>query len=459
MSVGRERARRIAALLALVALATAEPARAIGLAEERELGARFALEARVQVPLLRAPAVSGYLHEIGNRLVAGLESQPFSYRYFVVRDANLNAFAVPGGYVYVNTGLVLGVASEAELAGVLAHELVHVAAHHVVRQQEKTALINYGSLLGLFLSIVHPALGAGAIAAGAAAQLKYQRQFEQEADHVGVGLMAPAGFDPAGMPAFLRRILREQRLNPANVPPYFLSHPLTEDRVAALEQRLPSLPRPAARPGGAARLAAAQATIRALTEPAEKVLPDYTARAKQAPDDPLAQDLLGLVYLYAGRPVDAEPCLARAVAAKLPNADGDHGRALARLGRTDEARRAFEAQLRATPDDAAIIMELGKLTLAAGDPKTAAALLARAVELDPELDDAEYGLAECRGKSGDTREQWIHLGRAFELRGEMDRARSAYEKALDLMPKDAPGRSELEQSIKAIGRVGAATPR
>jgi tetratricopeptide (TPR) repeat protein len=104
------------------------------------------------------------------------------------------------------------------------------------------------------------------------------------------------------------------------------------------------------------------------------------------------------------------------------------------------------------------MMELGKLVLAAGDEKRAAALLARAVELDPELDDAEYGLAECRGKSGDAREQWVHLGRAFELRGEMERARSAYEKALDLTPEDAPAHKDLEGSIKAIARVGTASP-
>src|SRR5262245_19933204 len=130
-------ARRAAALLVVAALGASVPARAVGLAEERELGARFALEARVRVPLLRAPAVSGYLRDVGNRLVSHLDTQPFAYRFFVVRDPDLNAFAVPGGYVYTHTGLLLGVASEAELAGVLAHELVHVAAHHVVRQQEK----------------------------------------------------------------------------------------------------------------------------------------------------------------------------------------------------------------------------------------------------------------------------------------------------------------------------------
>jgi len=451
----------LTALLVIGALVTAAPVQAMGLAEERELGARFALEARVQIPLLRAPAVTGSLRDIGSRLLARLDNQRFPYRFFIVRDPNLNAFAVPGGYVYTHSGLLLDVASEAELAGVLAHELVHVASHHVVRQEEKTSLITYGTLLGLFLSIVHPALGAAALSAGAAAQLKYQREFEQEADSVGVGLLAPAGFDPAGMPAFLRRVLREQRLNPANLPPYFLSHPLTEDRVATLERRLPSLPRPAPRPGGDARLAAAQAAIRALTEPADKVVQLYRAAVARAPADPLAQHRLGLVYLYAdpGRPADAEPLLARAVAGRVPGAQGDLGRVLVRLGRSDEARRDFEAQLRHTPDDAAMHMELGKLALGAGEVKRAAALLERALELDPELDDAEYALAECRGKSDDARGQWTHLGRAFELRGELERARSAYEKALELTPEDTPEHKELAATVRAIASVARATAR
>jgi predicted Zn-dependent protease len=453
---------RAAALLAAVALAALapRPAGAIGLAEERALGARFALEARVRVPLLRVPAVTGYLREIGARLIGRLDEQRFPYRFFVVRDAGLNAFAVPGGYVYAHSGLILDVATEAELAGVLAHEIVHVAAHHVVRQHEKTALISYGTLLGALLGILHPALGAGALAAGTAAQLKYQREFEQEADTIGVGLLAPAGFEPAGMPAFLRRVHREQRLNPANVPPYFLSHPLTEDRVAALEQRLPSLPRPAERPGTALRLAAVQSIVRALTEPTERTAAAHRAALAAAPDDPGAAHRLGLVLLYAdpGRPADAEPLLARAAARGVPGAAGDHGRALVRLGRAEEARRRFEEQLRRTPDDAAVTMELGRLALGAGEERRAAALLARALELDPELDDAEYALAECRARAGDARGQWTHLGRAFELRGELARAARAYEKALALAAEGSPERIDLRASLELIGRVGSAAP-
>jgi predicted Zn-dependent protease len=263
------------------------------------------------------------------------------------------------------------------------------------------------------------------------------------------------------MPTFLRRVLREQRMNPANVPPYFLSHPLTEDRVAALEQRLPALSRPAARPGGDARLAAAQATVRALTDPLDKVLPPYRSAVERAPENPVAQHLLGLVYLYAdpSRPADAVPLFTRAIAAHVPNAAGDRGRALVSLGRNAEAQQDFEAQLKLTPDDAATLMELGKLALAAGAAKRAQALLERALALDPDLDDAEYALAECRSKSDDARGQWTHLGRAFELRGEMERAGSAYQKALDLTAAGTPERKELEAAVHAIANVARVEPR
>jgi predicted Zn-dependent protease len=444
--------RRLAAAV-LVVLAAATSTDAIGLTQERELGTRFALEARRRLPLLREPALIAYLRRIGQRIVTRLDAQQFAYRFYLVRDRSLNAFAVPGGYVYVHAGLLTQVAREAELAGVLAHEIVHVHAHHVVRQQEETALVNYATLLGLFLSVIHPALGAGAASVGAAVQLKYVRRFEQEADHVGLDLMRAAGFDPGGMPSFLRIVLHAQQLNPTQMPPYFQSHPLTEDRVAELEHRVRDMGRPEPRPGGEAELASSQATVRALLEPRASVLPVYQERLERAPESAEAQHLLGLVYLYGGQPDRAEPLLGRAAAGHAARAGGDWGRALARLGKPAEARAAFEAHLREYPDDAPITLELAHAMVAAGEVKPAAALLESALAAEPELDDAEYALAECCGKSGDERGQWWHLGRAFELRGDFERSLGAYKKARELSAKDTPEREEAESAIAELARA------
>ena len=449
------RAARTRAVVALLAAAVlwAPVVAAMGLKEEQGLGARFALEARRRLSLVREPVLSAYLRRIGERIIAHLDAREFDYRFYVVREATLNAFAVPGGYVYVHAGLIDAVADEAELAGVLAHEIVHVHAHHVVRQEEQTALLNYATILGLFLSAVHPALGAGAASAGAAAQLKYARQYETEADHVGIGLMRDAGFDPLGMPRFLRLVLKTQQLNPTEVPPYFLSHPLTEDRITELEQLARAMPRARPRTGGDAELAAAQATVRALVGPREKVVPAYEERLARDPKNAGAQHQLGLVLLETGQPERAALLLAGAAAAGAPRARGDEGRALARLGRLAEARAAFEAHLRDYPDDPPIMADLARTMIAAGELKSAAALLESALAREPELDDAEYALAECRSKSGDERQQWWHLARAYELRGEYDRASNAYEKARDLVPKDTPERKEAEEALKALRAV------
>jgi beta-barrel assembly-enhancing protease len=450
-------ARRCAVLAVAITLATIaalpRDANAIGLADERELGARFAVDARHRIPLVREPAVTAYLERLGRRLTAQLEGSQFDYRFFVVKDDNLNAFAVPGGYVFMHTGLLEDVGSDDELVGVLAHELVHVHAHHVVRQQEKTALINYGTILGLFLGAVHPALAAGAVGAGAAAQLKYMREFEQEADHVGLDVMTRAGFDPAGMPRFLRKVLRLQQMNPTEIPPWFLSHPLTQERVAELETRVARMKSPPPRPGAAAELAAMQATLRAITEPRDIAVAPYRDRLASAPDSATAKHLLGLVYLHTGQPTAAEPLLADAATAGATRAHADHGRALLALGRHTDARRTFETHLSTYPDDATVKLELGRLANATGEHRRAAALLESALETSPELDAAEYGLAEALGKTGDTKGQWWHLARAYELRGEYDRALGAYEKVRDLTPDDTPARKEVEAAMKLLARA------
>ena len=142
---------------------------------------------------------------------------------------------MPGGYVYVHAGLLTAASNDDEVAGVLGHEIAHVNAHHLVRQQEATRLVNYATLLGALLSVLNPAAGAGAVAMNEAVQLKYRREFEQEADYLGVTYVRQAGYDPGGMLDFFKKMLDQQRLTPTSAPPYLLSHPLTEARLTNLE--------------------------------------------------------------------------------------------------------------------------------------------------------------------------------------------------------------------------------
>src|SRR5207245_4352014 len=127
-------------------------------------------------------------------------------------------------YVFIFAGLLARVANDDELAGVLGHEMGHVRGHHIIRQQEKGQVWSAAALLGLLLSAVNPVAGAAGIAAAETAQLKYSREFEQEADFLGLRTMSTAGYDPRAMGTFFKSLLTEQRVNPAGVPASIITH-------------------------------------------------------------------------------------------------------------------------------------------------------------------------------------------------------------------------------------------
>ncbi len=257
--------RRLAGAAGLL-IALVGEARGYPIAEERKLGDRFSIEAASALPIVREPAVVNYVNGIGQRIVARLDApQPFEYRFSVVNDGSINAFAVPGGFVYLNSGLLLRVGNDSELAGVLGHEIGHSHAHHIVRQQEKTQLLSYAALAGMLLSVVQPAIGAAAMGINATAQLKYQREFEQEADYLGMRYMRVAGFDPQGMVTFMKRLWEEQRTMPIDqIPPYMLSHPLTDERISTLEAASRNVPAVPGSQQASFALERVQAIVRAL---------------------------------------------------------------------------------------------------------------------------------------------------------------------------------------------------
>ncbi len=191
------------------------------------------------------PEVERYVDRIGRRILSATGPLSFDYRFFVVEDAQLNAFAVPGGSIYVYTGLIERAKSTDELAGVLGHEIVHIKGHHMARSSGPDAIsvsesAGDGSLLARS--------GSGAQAAGivgqavsATRQMAYSRQLEMEADTLGARYMAAAGYDPKGSIGFLKMLDQERALNPIDVPAYVMSHPMTQERVANAELVVKSL--------------------------------------------------------------------------------------------------------------------------------------------------------------------------------------------------------------------------
>ncbi|MFA6311878.1 MAG: M48 family metalloprotease [Sterolibacterium sp.] len=215
---------------------------------ERRVGESIMLDIRLHEPTyLDDPEIRGYLNRLGSRLVAQSLEARQDFEFFALRDPTLNAFAMPGGYIGVHSGLILSAQSESELASVLAHEISHVTQHHLARQLNTQSQAQLPMLLSLAVALLASRAHAGgdfaqgALMAGQAAgiqhQLNYSRDFEREADRLGIQLLDRAGYDIRGMPSFFERLQRFSRLYENNAPGYLRTHPLTTERIADMENR------------------------------------------------------------------------------------------------------------------------------------------------------------------------------------------------------------------------------
>ena len=214
----------------------------ISIEEEWQLGQQLSQDVAKQVRFNNDPTVNAYVSNMGQRIVSNAPA-PFNqlpWHFYVVEDPSLNAFAIPGGHVYVNTGLIANANNASELAGVMAHEISHVVARHSTEQISK----QYGLsvLAGLVLGQNPGALAqiAAQIVAGGALA-RFSREAEREADDLGIRAMYAAGYDPRGMASMFRQLLAHQQRSPSRVEQFFATHPTTEDRIREAERRAAEL--------------------------------------------------------------------------------------------------------------------------------------------------------------------------------------------------------------------------
>jgi len=218
---------------------------------ERQIGGSIFREIRLREPsYLDDPEVAGYLNRLGTRLAAHSGEARQEFQFFVLRDPTLNAFAMPGGFIGVHTGLITAAQSESELASVIAHEISHVTQRHLARMVGKQSQAQLVSLLALAVAVLaarsSPDLATGAVMAGQAAglqnQLNYSRDFEREADRLGINLLESSGYDIRDMGSFFERLQNFGRLYENNAPVYLRTHPLTTERIADMGNRISQRP-------------------------------------------------------------------------------------------------------------------------------------------------------------------------------------------------------------------------
>jgi predicted Zn-dependent protease len=204
--------------------------------EEKQLGVQFEREARQHYRFVNDPIVVGYISSIGEDVLRVAGPQPFEFRFYVVDQPEINAFAGPAGSIYVHTGTILRARNVSELAGVIAHEVGHVVRRHIAQNYGKQRAANMGQEV---LVAAAGIVGGGGAAAGAnligglgmmAMLNSFGREAERQADDFAVGVLPQAGYDPNGLPSFFETLMKE---GGPQVPEFLSSHPATADRLAA----------------------------------------------------------------------------------------------------------------------------------------------------------------------------------------------------------------------------------
>lgn len=322
----------------------------VSLKDEKEMGRAFDVMVRSSMPIIEDPEVSRYVDNVLKKLVKSIPPQPYEFKSSVVLHNALNAFAVPGGYVFVFSGMLMNLNNEAELAGVLAHELAHVTQRHVAARMERAQYLTLGSLL---LAVAGIALGGpagapiamGATGASQSAMLNYSRLDESDADNTGLQYLVAAGYPPSGMAGGFKILRQKNWMSGINIPTYLSTHPAIGDRVNSISARAAAMP----------------ANIQ-----------------NRSYDNTRFKRVQTLLW---GRYGDEQAALQR-----FQGKDGlsqmGRGMVLSRLNRIPEATRAFENALKASPDDPLILRQAGIFHFRKGDMARAENLLQQAMRKD-----------------------------------------------------------------------------
>ncbi|HEY5702372.1 MAG TPA: M48 family metalloprotease [Gammaproteobacteria bacterium] len=323
---------------------------------ERRLGQAVMREVRRYATMVDDPEVESYIQSIGYQLVANSDDNRLPFVFFVIQDPAINAFAAPGGVVGINSGVIINAQSESELAGVLAHEISHVTQRHMARTYEAASKLSAptaAALLGaVLLAIVNPAAAQAALTIIGGASTQYQINFtrsnEEEADRVGMQLLARSGFDPEGMPSFFERLLDASRYRGA-APEYLQTHPLTTNRVADSKARAAQYETQHHKDSITFKLVRAKLTAVSFQDPGEAIMffeeklqgsgyPDmesarygYVIALTRA--NHFEQAAIQLEYLLSQSPENSAYLIA---AAKLASAQRNFQRAVAIYEKTDK---------------------------------------------------------------------------------------------------------------------------
>lgn len=431
--------------------------------QEAQIGQQVLRSLRQSAPKIKDPLVQDYLDSIVHRLIP---SVPLSDKQFVVvaiDSADINAFAVPGNIIGVNGGLFLNAKTEQEFGSVIAHELAHLGQRHFARrleQQETSAPMTLaGMIAGIVLTAVtHSDIGIAAIAGTQAMsvqnQLQYSRSNEQEADRMGLQILADAGMDPRGMPRMFDIMQRKNRLQGNQVPEYLSTHPLTQSRVADTRNRAEQYPEGDFKDTLEYHLVRARIRVHYAesADDAVSIFRNEVAGADNERDTTVARYGLAVALVNDNKTSEAIDILHKLLD-QQPNRitfQVTLGNALMASDKAGQAATLLTEALHRNPDNLPILSTLAAAELQAGNAGVAADYLRTLTRNYPQREDFWLRLAEAEGQARNI--VGVHRARAEYdiLMGDLEAAERQLREAQQKIAVDAPMRQVITERLAKV---------
>lgn len=429
--------------------------------DENRYGRAIMAQIRMSGDVVEDPLINEYINEIGHNIASHADAADHSFEFFVIEDHRINAFALPGGYIGVHTGLLEATRNEDELAGVLGHEIAHVTQRHIARSihaSSRQSLLSTAIMLGAMVAAAAGADGdvvqAGmAVAQGssAQAQINFTRANEYEADRIGIGALHDAGYDPHGMGSFFEVMARQQPSSMELRAPEFLrTHPVTTARIAEARNRAQKYPRREATASTSYGIARARAIVMRFDN-AEQAVAHVEQRNINFQND-ADRYMRAVAYQRAGRHAEAFD-IYKELRDKDPQTIAYHmgvGETQLDLERYTAGVETFEKAIDLFPRNVPLVIRYGEYLLRLGQAEKAHTILLDLMNNVPPTPEQVRLIARVANEAGDIAEAYYYMSEYELMKGDLLGGIRFLQRALSLPELQEIQRIRFEARIAFI---------
>lgn len=441
-----------------VVFSAAPAAYPFSLEEERTLGKELYDKLHSHNLLLKDARINNYITQVGEKILSQTDHTLFDFTFSIVNSTAINAFATPGGYVYVNKGLINMLENESELAGVLAHEIAHITCRHIARQIEKSKKMNIATLAAVLAGVVLGGGGTGteaalglSLAASTTLQLKYSRENEEEADRLGMASLTGAGYDGRGMIDLLK-IMKNFEFYSNSIPSYFLTHPGTDERIRYIDALLQTRYIKRGKTSLIGGLSRFQTLLLLSEKGNDSAQTVFEKKLKKDGSDVDALYGLAVIQGRLGRMDNSARLFSRALARSPEDVDVLRGIGINHFksGKMPQAVEYLRKAYTINPKDEQTLTYLARAYEETGDFNTSLMLFRDLQKLRPDDITLFYNLGMIYGKSGNKGESHFNFGVFNKKKKKSDTALFHFKEALKYYPEGAARRLDIQKEMEGL---------